>query len=64
MITASPYDVGRLRNSFVDLAELHPREDWSPALLSRMIAVLEFHFAEGGTNNAPVLGLVRTRSAE
>jgi hypothetical protein len=32
--------------------------DWSPALLGAAIALLDLHFAEGGTNKAPVLELV------
>jgi hypothetical protein len=47
-----------LRNRFCDQLDVHPMQDWSPALLSAMIALVDLHFAEGGTNKAPVLQLV------
>jgi hypothetical protein len=58
MTMASAYDVGRLRNQLAGLMDVHPCENWSPALLSVVIAVVELDFAAGGTNEAPVLQLV------
>jgi hypothetical protein len=58
MTNAQPHDLGRLRRQLADLMDVHPCEDWSPALLSAVIAVVELYVVEGGTNKAPVLQLV------
>jgi hypothetical protein len=47
-----------LLNQFADRVEAHPPKDWSLALLSAFNALMDLHFAEGGTNRAPVLQLV------
>jgi hypothetical protein len=52
-------ELGAMRNYLADLIEAHGPEEWSPAFVSALTALFELHFAEGGTNKAPVLELVR-----
>jgi hypothetical protein len=52
-------DMEYLRNQLADRCDAHPPEDWSPALIMAIIGVFDLHFAEGGTNKASVLHLVR-----
>jgi hypothetical protein len=52
-------DLDYLQGQFCDRITVYPMQDWSPALLAAVIALLDLHFAEGGTNKAPVLELVR-----
>jgi hypothetical protein len=62
MITpAYPCDVGRLRDQFCDLLDVHPMQDWSAGLLQAMTGVLEMYVADLGLqkDSAPVLELVR-----
>jgi hypothetical protein len=53
--------LGAMRNQLADLMDAHPPEEWSPAFVSALLAVFELHFAEGGTNKATVLQLVRNQ---
>jgi hypothetical protein len=52
-------DTKYLRNQLASRIEAHPPDDWSPAFLMALTAVFDLHFAEGGTNKAPVLQLIR-----
>lgn len=58
-MTQQKRSLNDLRNRLADCIEKHPPEDWSPELLDAFIAVMDLHFAEGGTNKAPVLELVK-----
>jgi len=51
-------NINYLRNQLADRMDAHPAEDWSPAFVAAMTALFDLHFAEGGTNKAPVLELV------
>ena len=51
-------DLDHLRDQFCDRIEVHPLQEWSPALLGAVIASMDLYFAEDGTNKAPVLQLV------
>jgi hypothetical protein len=53
-----PY-LDHLQNEFCDRLDAHPMVNWSPELLIAVTALLDVHFAAGGTNKAPVLELVR-----
>jgi hypothetical protein len=55
----TPRELSHLRHRLSDLVKLHPPRDWSPALITAVVASLDLHFAEGGTNKAPLLELVR-----
>jgi hypothetical protein len=52
-------DLNDRQVALADLLDAHPMIDWGPALLDAVSAVIELHFAEGGTDKAPVLTLVR-----
>jgi hypothetical protein len=47
-----------LRNQLADRMDAHPLQEWSPAFVVAMTALFDLHFAEGGTDKAPVLQLV------
>jgi hypothetical protein len=58
-------ELDRLRGQLADLVDMHPPEDWSPALLRAVNGVLELHLAELGFGSpAPVLALVRSSMAD
>jgi hypothetical protein len=49
----------RLRNEVADVWDIHPVEQWSPAFLRAMIALLEIEISSGISEHpAPVLQLV------
>jgi hypothetical protein len=50
-----------LRNQCADRLDALGEDDFSsPAFMSAMIALIDLHFAEGGTNKAPVLQLMKS----
>jgi hypothetical protein len=62
-MTAAMSDLGRQRRQLADLVDIHPFEDWSPALLQAVNGVLEMYVAELGLKKSPaaVLELVKKR---
>jgi|KBSSwiStaDraftv2_1062776.scaffolds.fasta_scaffold03943_3 hypothetical protein len=52
-------ELDRLHHQLADRFDEHPPKEWSPALVSALIALFDLHFAEGGSNKAPVLELVK-----
>jgi hypothetical protein len=49
-----------LMHAFADRLDVHPPGEWSMELVAGFIALMDVHFAAGGTNEAPVLKLVRS----
>jgi hypothetical protein len=52
-------DIGYPRNQLADRLDACQLEDWTLEFVVAMIALFDLHFAEGGTNRAPVLELVK-----
>jgi hypothetical protein len=62
-MTAAMSDLGRQRRQLAALVDIHPFEDWFPALLQAVNGVLEMYVAELGLKKSPaaVLELVKKR---